>query len=373
MFVLFFRVIEGSMLWLNVYFMEWPKEYMLFSVNAPIALAGGHLAFTMGINAFIADISKPNQRSFRMAMLYFFSSLSRPFGTQMGKCLFLEGGYVCVIGVSVLGRIMGFVFLVIRLEMFNWKPVKKEDDDAENKTQPMRKKHHALSPKHILDSINTACKARPNNKRFYLWVYLLIHVVLILPWGGEGVISYNYVMTRYNWGVKEYSDYKTVAEVIDIIGHTIFIPLLGYLQIRDSLLIPFLLTTIIARSFVNAFAEQSWMYYFGTAIMIMGGYSFSVARSIVSNCVEPDELGKVFALLSSMESLLPIGMSQVYASLWAATGDLGTPWVGSSFMVSGAITCCALLLSVFSLITLKGNSISELDDTPISRPFYRLV
>ena len=73
------------MLWLNVYFMEWPKEYMLFSVNAPIALAGGHLAFTMGINAFIADISKPNQRSFRMAMLYFFSSLSRPFGTQMGK------------------------------------------------------------------------------------------------------------------------------------------------------------------------------------------------------------------------------------------------------------------------------------------------
>ena len=361
------------MLWLNAYFMEWPKEYLLFSVNAPVALSGGYLAFSMGINAFIADISKPNQRSFRMAMIHFISSLGRPFGTQMGKWLFSEGGYVCVIGATVLGRLVGFVFLVIRLEMFNWKPVKKEIGDAEKKSQPIRKKHHALSPMHILDSVKTACKERPNNKRFYLWVYLLTMVTMVLPWFGEGVIGYNYVMTRYNWGVDEYSDYKTVTEILDIVGQSICIPLLGYLQIRDSLLIPFLLSTIVARDFVKAFAEQSWMYYFGSAINIMGGYSFSAARSIVSKCVEPDELGKVFALLSSLESLVPIGMSQAYASLWAATGDLGTPWVGSAFMVSGGVTFIAMLMSVFSLITLKGNSISELDNTPVFRPSYRLV
>lgn len=28
-------MIEGSMLLLNAYFIDWPKEYMLFSVNLP--------------------------------------------------------------------------------------------------------------------------------------------------------------------------------------------------------------------------------------------------------------------------------------------------------------------------------------------------
>ena len=53
-----------------------------------VALSGGHLAFAMGINAFIADISSPEQRSFRMAMMYFVSSLGRPIGTQMGAYLY---------------------------------------------------------------------------------------------------------------------------------------------------------------------------------------------------------------------------------------------------------------------------------------------
>ena len=361
------------MLWLNAYFIEWPKEYLLFSVNAPVALSGGYLGFSMGINAFIADISPPHQRSFRMAMMHFVSSVGRPFGTQMGKWLYFEGGYVCVIGATVIGRVLGFAFLVGRLEMFKWRPKKQSEegeDDRKNKPQE-RKKYHALSPMHVVDSIKTACRKRPNGKRFYLWVYLMVMISVVLPFFGEMTIGYNYVMTRYSWGPGEYSDYSSISEIIDIVGQSICIPLLGVLNIRDSLLIPFLLITIIARDFVKAFAKYEWMYYFGSAINIMGGYSFSASRSIVSKCVERDELGKVFALLSSLESLVPIGMSQAYATLWEETSELGAPWVGTVFMVSGALTSVALLLSVFSLISLKGNSISELDEVPAVRPFYR--
>ena len=359
------------MLWLNAYFMEWPKEYMLFSVNAPVALSGGYLAFSMGINSFIADISPPHQRSFRMAMMHFVGSVGRPFGTQMGKWLFLEGGYICVIGATVLGRVIGFAFLIIRLEMFNWKPKQNQSEEAQ--ARPQRKKHHALSPVHVLDSFKTACRERPNKKRFYLWVYLLVMIAAVLPFFGESVIGYNYVMTRFSWGPAEYSDYTTVAEIIDIVGQSICIPLLGFLQIRDSVLVPFLLGTIIARDLVKAFAEYGWMYYLGSAINFMGGYAFSASRSIVSKCVEKDELGKVFALLSSLESLVPIGMSQAYASLWAATSDLGDPWVGTAFLVSAALTSVSLVLSIVSLISLRGQSITELDTEPAFKPVFRTL
>jgi hypothetical protein len=30
-----FRIVDGSFLLLNAYFMDWPKEYLLFTVNLP--------------------------------------------------------------------------------------------------------------------------------------------------------------------------------------------------------------------------------------------------------------------------------------------------------------------------------------------------
>ena len=231
--------------------------------------------------------------------------------------------------------------------------------------------YDACSPHHILDSIKVSIRPRTGGKRFYLWVYLFVMLTVILPFFGEMTIGYNYVRTRYNWEIQEYSDYRTISEIIDLVGQTICIPLLGMLQIRDSLLIPFLLSTIVARDFIKGFGEDPWMYYFGSAINIMGGYGFSACRSIVSKCVEDYELGKVFALLSSIESLVPIGMSQVYASVWDATQDLGTPWVGTVFYISGAMTTCAMLMAFAALISLKGQDITDLDEKPVFRPSYR--
>ena len=51
--------------------------------------------------------------------------------------------------------------------------------------------------------------------------------------------------------------------------------------------------------------------YLGSGIDLMGGYAFSACRSLISKCVESDELGKIFALVSSVESLVPIIIQQV--------------------------------------------------------------
>ena len=319
----------------------------------------------MGINAFVSDISKPDQRSFRMAMMIFVSSVGMPIGTQLGSYLFKEGGYICVMGATLVGRVIGFTLLVVRLEMFNWKPKSKEVT-AEGPV-----KRHLLSPSHVMDSFRTAFKSRSNGKRMYLWMYLIVTVATCLPHFGENTIGFNYVRTRYSWGVQEYSDYRTITDILNIVGQSICIPLLGYLQIRDSLIIPLLLGTIIAKDFIKSFADVPWMYTFASAVGIMQGYTFSAARSIISKCVEENELGKVFALLASSESLVPIAMSQAYASLWKATSELGTPWVGSVFFLSSAIIGISLVISILALLFLKGQSIGELDKEPAKIPQYR--
>jgi MFS family permease len=213
---------------------------------SPVALSGGYLAFSMGLNAFISDISTPEQRSFRLAMMHFVSSIGRPVGTILGAYLFQQGSYVCVIGATLLGRILGAAFLVIRLEMFKWRPaaaVKHNDeggDDDDNKAAEadkngggQKKKHSALSPVHIKDSLMTVAKRRPDRKRTLLWIYLIVILADNLPFFGESTIGFNYVRTRFGWDMVEYSEFRTITEVVDLVGQAVFIPLLGYAQVQQ--------------------------------------------------------------------------------------------------------------------------------------------
>merc|ERR1711892_228982 len=252
--------------------------------------------------------------------------------------------------------------LVIRLEMFKWNPGKVEDADKERPT----KKRNALSPSHIKDSFKTCFKKRENGKRFYLLIYTCIMLTIFLPFFGEHAIGYNYVRTRYSWSMVEYSNYRSICSVIDLVGQGILIPLIGYLQIKDTNIIPFIIVTIITRHTIKGFAYDSWMMYLGSGIDLMGSYAFSATRSATSKCVEMHELGKVFALLSSIESLIPIFMTQIYASLWKATSAVPgigeTVWVGSCFFLSAILTCVALFLSLLAWFKLGGKDISELGE-----------
>jgi MFS family permease len=213
-------------------------SFLIFAV----ALAGGNLAFTMGLHAFISDISSPEQRSFRLAMAHFVSVTGRPVGTIIGAYLFQQGGYVCVIGSTLVGRILAAASLVIRLEMFKWRPaaaVVKHDDSSDTSAVAaadgaQAKKHSALSLVHIKDSLMTVARRRPDGKRSLLWIYLTIMLVVVLPSFGESTIGYNYVRTRFGWDMVQYSEYRTITEMIDLAGQAVTIPVLGYAQVGEN-------------------------------------------------------------------------------------------------------------------------------------------
>ena len=81
-------MVEGSAMLLNAHFMAWPKEFLLFTVNLPVALSGGYITYSMGVAAFITEISTPEQRTFRLAMIHFISSLGSPIGTKVQTIFF---------------------------------------------------------------------------------------------------------------------------------------------------------------------------------------------------------------------------------------------------------------------------------------------
>ena len=88
------------------------------------------------------------------------------------------------------------------------------------------------------------------------------------------------------------------------------------LEIRENLLLIFLVATTMARHVIQGAAAEPWGFYLGALIDVQDFYSLVVTRALISTCAPKYELGKVLALYSCMEGLLPIGVTQAFASVW---------------------------------------------------------
>ena len=68
-------------------------------------------------------------------------------------------------------------------------------------------------------------------------------------------------------------------------------------------------------------------------------YIFSAPiRAQMTRCVSSSELGKVFAMLASLESVVPILASALFTSLYNSTIELGYPGQGSFYFASAGFT-----------------------------------
>ena len=72
-----------------------------------------------------------------------------------------------------------------------------------------------------------------------------------LPFFGEMAIGYNYVRTRYKWSLEDYSNYKSICSIIDLVGQAVFIPILGLLELPDANIVPFIIFTVILRHLIK--------------------------------------------------------------------------------------------------------------------------
>ena len=91
------------------------------------------------------------------------------------------------------------------------------------------------------------------------------------------------------------------------------------MKVNEAWIMTMVFTSTVLRHFVKGLASEPWIYYLGAFIDLVGSYFHSIVRSMLSCCVSPAELGKVFALLSAFESSIPIPIAQGYTSLFKVT------------------------------------------------------
>ena len=75
-------------------------------------------------------------------------------------------------------------------------------------------------------------------------------------------------------------------------------------------------------------STETWMFYLSTIVDFGTSIVAPPVRAQISQCVEPHELGKIFAMLASVESLIPIIATNMYTRIYNATRELAYPLPG---------------------------------------------
>jgi MFS-type transporter involved in bile tolerance (Atg22 family) len=139
-----------------------------------------------------------------------------------------------------------------------------------------------------------------------------------------------------------------VTSALQTAGLIFVIPLLSAsLKLHDAFLL-FLVTLLeSAGSLLKPFAKTVWQFHLANALGTLAYSKYAVTRSLLSKCIAPEEVGRMFALVAVVATLASFAGNPLYRQLYNLTM---ADFPGAIFLLFGGLHFAAAIFSfvVFS-------------------------
>lgn len=317
---LMFLPIAGELITLffltsSVFFWQWSPEVTALFEALFRGLSGGRTCFSFGAITYIGDVTTPDQRTFRMAIVTALIFISTPLGFALGGFLRVTYGFYALFNVCIIFNIAAAMFGIFLL-----KP----------KSEPPTEKSCAFPD--FLDTWYILVKERAGDKRLIL---LLILVVSPLFGGclvGEYSIIYFFLRYKFHW-YKSYGElYLAYRMSLTFFGTLFSIGILSkFFHLSDAMIGLLATTTQIISAVGSSMAQEPWEMFFYPSLDIMHGSIFAIGHSIISKVVDPSELGKVNSVVSAVDSVIPLIVIPLYNVTYNLTFE---QFPGAFFLIS---------------------------------------
>ncbi|MCP3664274.1 MAG: hypothetical protein GY696_17580 [Gammaproteobacteria bacterium] len=132
--------------------------------------------------------------------------------------------------------------------------------------------------------------------------------------------------------------------IVTTIGELVGVVVLKRLKFQDTTLIAISYVSLTAQSVIIGLAHTTWMMYVACAAALLGYMAVPAYKSFTTTLVEPNEVGKVMAILGIAESFGVLFAMAVLNNLYIATLHL---YAGFVFLVvAGILILCMLAMVV---------------------------
>ncbi|KAG1671495.1 Proton-coupled folate transporter [Nymphon striatum] len=303
--VLILKTITFGLTLLNALFMDIPTYGLVLSM-IPTCLFGGFI-FMLCLS-YISDITTPENRTRRFAILSGTSFLGFPTGILVGSFILESGGYIAVYLTATVTMVCTCIYTAVR--------IKETRGDAK------------IDKSYFLDffkfskfkeALKTVCKKREGNRRSYIIASISCLGLVSLSFSVSG-ITYQYTQLMYTWGNKEYSIFSSTTTFFNKLVNMFITPFLsGKLNFRETTIGIIGVSCLLCAMVLISLAKVEGLFWAGGALDGMVFMSSVTSRSILSTSVDPSEVGKAFGIASAFESIGSFIGGQTVQMLYRAT------------------------------------------------------
>ncbi|XP_028981754.1 thymic stromal cotransporter homolog [Diachasma alloeum] len=305
------KVIYSGMVVVNALVPKWDVFMIIYTASIPMGMLGGDVAIFGSCFAYISDVSSVQRRTFRVTLLDIVYLSTMPTGIALGSYLFtsvFNGSYAIMFSINTSLLILAVIYSLIVLK---WQ------------TNPRQQPLNGMNPftdffdkEHVIATVKTLSKRRPKFSRLHLWI-LFIAMTLYTFQRDEKPMSYLYTQRFFNWGVKDFSTFRTFQSSLFVAAMLVGAPILSrVLGLRDTYIVIIGALSHAGGRILFASALTPNVFYAGAAVAALGPVIAPVLRSMTSKVVPVNERGKVFAVLSVCDNAVPLFSGVLYSQLY---------------------------------------------------------
>ncbi|KAB0804708.1 hypothetical protein PPYR_01678 [Photinus pyralis] len=324
--------------------------YLLIGL-LPSCIVGGLPAAITVVLCYIVDVTDEQERVVKM---YIFEGLIA-IGTIIGSLTCSEAlitlSYAGVFGISTLCVVVALLYVILFV------PESVQHVHTEGKLRSL----FCLTT--FTSTVKTIIKRRENYSRGILIGILAIMTFSIFILLGEGEILFLYLREIFGWNMQLYTFYNSIVGVVQIFGGILSVCLFRkVMRLKETTVIGVSFVFCMMATLMLALAREDWQIYVGGTLKFMGVAISPMARSLLSKVVPSEETGKVFSMLTALETVGALLGNTIYTAIYKATLDL---FPSAFFFVSIGVD--VIILVILSVIIVLRRYDSQATYAPIAK------
>jgi PCFT/HCP family folate transporter-like MFS transporter 1/3 len=309
---------------------------------------------TMAVNSYIVDITIPSGRTNKLGLLAAMQFLGIFVGSLVGGLLL---DYTDILTTYCTASVLNAIVVIVALLVI-------KETVAANEGMEVFSCKTTFRPENFKDSLMVLIKKREFNLRRSICA--LLFVVLLHQTCRTGLTDVTLLYTELpplSWPTSWFGYLLAAANAATGILLLIVLPILSNLiKLPDSVISIIGLGCSSVRFIILTWSKHTWMVWVAIFIGSFGGLINSPARSLLSKLVHEDEVGKIFSVLGSGETIAKF-LALIFTALYGTTLDI---FPGLSFLIASALYTIMSFLILFIhmstkdyLETLKSNEEEE--------------
>jgi len=301
----------------SFWFEELKVEYLLFECLQDIT--GGEIVFGVGINSLMVDITTPENRTRRIAVLDTFFLIGFAVGLQLSGIIRNYLGWVPLFLTSSFILILNILYVLFKITERNNQEVELQKSTKTKSKESKGTVLHKLLKAPVL-GFKSVWRKRPNGARVWVFVFLLtVTIQKFAEIGSQGLL-FMFLKLQYNAEITDVTNIAIVFGLMLITNQMCLVPLLsGKFKFRDTSILILAMSTSIVGCIIFAVSDNLNILllscFFGSLYISIN----STARSALTKLVDPGDIGSLFGMCGIIFVTLSLISKPFYSLVYRAT------------------------------------------------------